>query len=74
MLIRMGLGCSKSLSDLRGELPKAIASIKRVYDNEYLIFFDNFAKLSDLSEITKPSAVALRRMIHTVSDIYDSLL
>ena len=45
-----------------------------VYDNKCLIFFDNIAKLFDLPEIIKPSAVALRSMIDTVSATYDSLL
>ena len=52
---------------------KAIASFKRVYDNKFLIFFDNIAKLLDLPKITKPSAVALRSMIYTVSAVYNSL-
>ncbi|XP_055859254.1 uncharacterized protein LOC129921447 [Episyrphus balteatus] len=54
--------------------PKALASLKKVYDNNCLIFFDNVSTLFELKEISKPSASSLRSMIDTVSAIYDSLL
>ncbi|XP_037819937.1 uncharacterized protein LOC119609284 [Lucilia sericata] len=68
------LGTVKAFQISEENYPKALASLKKVYDNECLIFFDNISKLFDLSEITKPSASALRSMIDTVSAIYDSLL
>ena len=68
------LGTVKAFQITEDNYPKALASLKKVYDNECLIFFDNISKLFDLPEITKPSASALRSMIDTVSAIYDSLL
>ena len=53
---------------------KALESLKKVYDNPCLIFFDNVRKLFDLSEMSKASSSALRSMIDTVSAIYGSLL
>lgn len=68
------LGTVKAFQISEENYPKALASLKKVYDNNCLIFFDNISKLFDLPEITKPSASALRNMIDTVSAIYDSLL
>ncbi|KAI8116017.1 hypothetical protein CVS40_11844 [Lucilia cuprina] len=68
------LGTVKAFKISEENYPKALASHKKVYDNECLIFFDNISKLFDLPEITKPSASALRSIIDTVSTIYDSLL
>ncbi|KAL7725242.1 hypothetical protein ACLKA6_015879 [Drosophila palustris] len=53
--------------------PKALASLKSVYDNKCLIFFDTVAQLFDIPSMTKPSASSLRSMIDTVSAIYASL-
>ncbi|XP_075167480.1 uncharacterized protein LOC142239573 [Haematobia irritans] len=68
------LGTVRAFQISETNYPKALASLKRVYDNKCLIFFDNISKLFDLPEIHKPSASALRSMIDTVSAIYDSLL
>ena len=73
-LSESALGTVKAFQISEENYPKALASLKKVYDNKCLIFFDNIAKLFDLPEIMKPSAVALRSMIDTVSAIYDSLL
>ncbi|KAL7726554.1 hypothetical protein ACLKA6_010419 [Drosophila palustris] len=53
--------------------PKALASLKSVYDNKCLIFFDTVAQSFDIPSMTKPSASSLRSMIDTVSAIYASL-
>ena len=55
-LSESALGTVKAFQISEENYPKAIVSLKRVYDNKYLIFFDNIAKLFDLPEITKPSA------------------
>ena len=68
------LGTVKAFQISEANYPKALASLKRVYDNKCLIFFDNISKLFDLSNISKPSSSALRTMIDTVSAIYDLLL
>ena len=68
------LGTVKAFQITEQNYPKALASLKKVYDNNCLIFFDNIATLFELKEISKPSASALRSIIDTVSAIYDSLL
>ncbi|XP_055919381.1 uncharacterized protein LOC129951309 [Eupeodes corollae] len=68
------LGTVKAFQITEQNYPKALASLKKVYDNNCLIFFDNVSTLFELKEISKPSASALRSMIDTVSAIYDSLL
>ncbi|KAI8116345.1 hypothetical protein CVS40_11573 [Lucilia cuprina] len=68
------LGTVKAFQLTEDNYPKALASLKKVYDNDCLIFLKNISKLFDLPEISKPSAPALRSMIDTVSAIYDSLL
>lgn len=68
------LGTVKAYQVTEQNYSKAMASLKRVYDNPCLIFFENISKLFDLPEISKPSSSALRSMIDTVSAIYDSLL
>ncbi|XP_037823707.1 uncharacterized protein LOC119612057 [Lucilia sericata] len=68
------LGTVKAFQVTEDNYPKALASLKKVYDNDCLIFLKNISKLFDLPEVSKPSAPALRSMIDTVSAIYDSLL
>ncbi|XP_065368751.1 uncharacterized protein LOC135961183 [Calliphora vicina] len=68
------LGTVKAFQVTEQNYSKALASLKRVYDNPCLIFYDNIRQLFHLQEITKPSSSALRSMIDTVSAIYDSLL
>ncbi|XP_065368955.1 uncharacterized protein LOC135961383 [Calliphora vicina] len=68
------LGTVKAFQVTEENYPKALASLKKVYDNDCLIFLKNISKLFDLPEISNPSAPALRNMIDTVSAIYDSLL
>ncbi|XP_055909622.1 uncharacterized protein LOC129944297 [Eupeodes corollae] len=68
------LGTVKAFQITEQNYPKALASLKKVYDNNCLIFFDNVSTLFELKEISKPSASSLRSMIDTVSAIYDSLL
>jgi len=54
--------------------PKASASLKRLYNNDRLIFFDNISALFNLPKVSQPSASAFRNLIDTVIAIYDSLL
>ena len=68
------LGTVKAFQSTEANYSKAIAILKKVYDNECLIFFDNIRKLFDLPHIVKPSPIALRSIIDTVSAIYDPLL
>ena len=68
------MGTVKAFQVSDANYPKALASLKRVYDNPCLIFFENISRLFDLPEVPKPSSSALRNMIDTVSAIYDSLL
>ncbi|XP_046803876.1 uncharacterized protein LOC124419278 [Lucilia cuprina] len=68
------LGTAKAYQITEQNYSKALASLKRVYDNPCLIFFDSTRQLFHLPEITKPSSSALRSMIDTVSAVYDSLL
>ncbi|XP_065368808.1 uncharacterized protein LOC135961242 [Calliphora vicina] len=68
------LGTVKAYQISEQNYSKALQSLKRVYDNPCLIFFDNITKLFDLPEMSKPSATSLRSMIDTVSAIYGSLL
>ena len=74
MLDRWSFRYGESFPDFRGNYHKTIASLKKVFDNERLIFFDNIRKLFDLPHITKPSAISLRTMTDTVSAIYDFLM
>ncbi|XP_036322018.1 uncharacterized protein LOC118736020 [Rhagoletis pomonella] len=67
-------GTVKSFQMSEENYPKALASLKRVYDNKYLIFFNTVSRLFDLTKIQKPSASYLRSIIDTVSAVYDSLL
>lgn len=68
------LGTVKAFNVSEQNYSKAMASLRKVYDNPCLIFFDNISTLFDLPKITKPSAIELRTMIDTVSAIYNSLL
>ncbi|XP_037929892.1 uncharacterized protein LOC119664680 [Teleopsis dalmanni] len=68
------LGTVKAFQVTERNYPKALASLRKVYDNNCLIFSDNISKLFDLPVIHKPSAASLRTTIDTVSAIYDSLL
>ena len=68
------LGTVRAFQVTEDNYPKALASLKKVYDNDCLIFSDNISKLFDLPSMNKPSATALRGMIDTVSAIYESLL
>ncbi|XP_037931322.1 uncharacterized protein LOC119666116 [Teleopsis dalmanni] len=67
-------GTVKAFQVTERNYPKALASLRKVYDNNYLIFSDNISKLFDLPAIYKPFAATLRTTIDTVSAIYDSLL
>lgn len=49
------------------------ASLKSVYDNKCLIFFDTVSQLFDIPSMTKPSTSSLRSIIDTVSAIFASL-
>ncbi|XP_053964351.1 uncharacterized protein LOC128867266 [Anastrepha ludens] len=68
------LGTVKSFQMSEENYPKALASLRKVYDNKCLIFFNTVSKLFELSKIQRPSASSLRSMIDTVSAVYDSLL
>ncbi|XP_053968541.1 uncharacterized protein LOC128869972 [Anastrepha ludens] len=68
------LGTVKSFQMSKENYPKALASLRKVYDNKCLIFFNIVSKLFELSNIQRPSASSLRSMIDTVSAVYDSLL
>ncbi|XP_054745963.1 uncharacterized protein LOC129250358 [Anastrepha obliqua] len=68
------LGTVKAFQMSDENYSKALASLKKVYDNKCLIFFDTISKLFELPTIPKPSALSLRTMIDTVSAVYDSLL
>ncbi|XP_075163365.1 uncharacterized protein LOC142235999 [Haematobia irritans] len=68
------LGTVRAFQITEQNYPKAIASLKRVYDNDCLIFFDNISKLFNLPEMSRPSSSSLRNLIDSVSAIYDSLL
>ncbi|XP_053968739.1 uncharacterized protein LOC128870170 [Anastrepha ludens] len=68
------LGTVKSFQMSEENYPKALASLRKVYDNKCLIFFNTVSKLFELSKIQRPSASPLRSMIDTVSAVYDSLL
>ena len=63
------LGTVRAFEVTEENYPKAMASLKKLYDNDCLIFMDNISKLFDLPEMPKPSATALRGMIATVSAI-----
>ena len=65
------LGTVRAFQVTEENYPKAMASFKKVYDTDFLIFMDNISKLFDLPEMSKPSASALRGMIDMVSAIYD---
>jgi len=54
------LGTIKALQVSDANYKKALASLKRVYDNKCLIFFETLAQLFEIPSITKPSASALR--------------
>ena len=47
------LGTVKAFQITEQNYPKALASLKKVYDNNCLIFFDNVSTLFNLPEITK---------------------
>lgn len=68
------LGTVKAFQISEGNYAKALASLKKLYDNPCLIFFDSISKLFELPNMNKPSASSLRSMVDTVSAIYDSLL
>lgn len=68
------LGTIQAFQVTEENYPKALASLKKVYDNPCLLFSDNISKLFELPEMSRPSASALRSMTDTVSAIYDSLL
>ncbi|XP_037957049.1 uncharacterized protein LOC119686867 [Teleopsis dalmanni] len=68
------LGTVKAFQLTETNYSKALASLKRVYDNTCLIFFDSISQFFELPEMNKPSASALRNIIDTVSAIYESLL
>ncbi|XP_036319023.1 uncharacterized protein LOC118733635 [Rhagoletis pomonella] len=65
------LGTVKAFQMSDENYSKALASLKKVYDNKCLIFFDTISKLFKLPNISKPSELSL---IYTVSAVYDSLL
>ena len=46
------LGTVKAFQISQENYPKALASLKKVYDNKCLIFFDNIAKLFDLPKLS----------------------
>ena len=68
------LGTIKAYQVSGENYQKALASLKKVYDNSCLIFLENISQLFELPQISKPSASELRSMIDTVSAVYDSLL
>ncbi|XP_036347924.1 uncharacterized protein LOC118757306, partial [Rhagoletis pomonella] len=68
------LGTVKAFQKTEENYPKALASLKKVYDNKCLIFSNTVAKLFELPKIQKASSLSLRSMIDTVSAVYDSLL
>jgi len=67
------LGIIKAIQVSDANYIKALASLKRVYDNKCLIFFETLAQLFEIASITKPAS-ALRLIIDTVSAIFDSLM
>ncbi|XP_049302017.1 uncharacterized protein LOC125775435 isoform X2 [Bactrocera dorsalis] len=68
------LGTVKAFQMSDENYPKALASLKKVYYNKCLIFFNTISKLFELPTIPKPSAPSLRSMIDEVLAMYDSLL
>ncbi|XP_017485294.1 PREDICTED: uncharacterized protein LOC108373862, partial [Rhagoletis zephyria] len=68
------LGTVKAFQVSEGNYAKALASLKKFYDNPCLIFFDSISKLFELLNMNKPSVSSLRSMVDTVSAIYDSHL
>ena len=68
------LGTIKAFHLSNENYPKALAALKKVYDNDCLIFLDNISMLFELPRIEKPSSSALRSLIDTVSAVFDSLL
>ncbi|XP_050339416.1 uncharacterized protein LOC126765721 [Bactrocera neohumeralis] len=68
------LGTVKAFQMSNENYPKALASLKKVYDNKCLIFFNTISKLFELPTIPKPSAPSLRSMIDEVLAVYDPLL
>ncbi|XP_041451993.1 uncharacterized protein LOC121405381 [Drosophila obscura] len=53
------LGTVKAFQMSDANYPEALESLKRVYDNKCLIFFETLAQLFDIPAVTKPSASAL---------------
>ncbi|XP_033250890.1 uncharacterized protein LOC117189926 isoform X3 [Drosophila miranda] len=68
------LGTIKAFQVTEANYEKAMAGLKRVYDNDYLIFTNNISTLFNLPRMSHQSASSLRTLIDTVSSIYGSLL
>ena len=52
MSVREALGTVKAFQMTAANYSKALESLKKVYDNDCLIFFENVTALFNLTEIT----------------------
>ncbi|XP_033252882.1 uncharacterized protein LOC117192344 [Drosophila miranda] len=68
------LGTVRAFQVTETNYEKAMASLKRVYDNDCLIFKNHIDALFSLPKMTQQSASSLRNLIDTASSIYGSLL
>jgi len=63
----------KSFQISESNYEKALDSLKSVYDNKCLIFFDTVSQLFEIPPVLKPSASSLRSLIDEISALYASL-